>query len=65
MTASFAGSMKYLCYRFVMRIIWRRLPLPPKDHEESCESTNWEAVARFTTEFLDEARQKQASPVQA
>jgi menaquinone-dependent protoporphyrinogen oxidase len=53
--ASFAGSISYLRYRWLMRLIWRRIPLPGDDRRtgsstvpEGYEYTDWEAVSRFT-----------------
>jgi menaquinone-dependent protoporphyrinogen oxidase len=55
LVASFAGSIAYLRYRWLMRLIWRRVPLPGDDRRpgsstapEGYEYTDWEAVSRFT-----------------
>ncbi|MEX1158642.1 MAG: flavodoxin domain-containing protein [Thermomicrobiales bacterium] len=55
--ASFAGSIAYLRYRWLMRLIWRRIPLPGDNRSrrpgsstapEGYEYTDWDAVSRFT-----------------
>ncbi len=53
--ASFAGSIEYLRYRWLMRIIWSRLPLPGDDQAragshrlpDGYEYTDWAAVSAF------------------
>jgi menaquinone-dependent protoporphyrinogen oxidase len=70
--ASFAGSIAYLRRRWLMRLIWRRLPLPDgrgtgqpagATGTASYEYTDWEAVARFATEFATQAREAHAGAV--
>lgn len=72
--ASFAGSIAYLRYRWLMRLIWRRLPLPggrgvgrsrDTDKTDAYDYTDWDAVARFAAEFVAEAHSIQPSAVPA
>jgi menaquinone-dependent protoporphyrinogen oxidase len=66
MVTSIAGSMAYLSRRWLMRVIYRRIPLPDKrESDPSYEYTDWDAVDRFAREFAVIVRSKQleASPV--
>jgi menaquinone-dependent protoporphyrinogen oxidase len=58
--ASFAGSIAYLRYPWLMRLIWRRLPLPGEDRHptngsatvlDGFEYTDWSAVSHFADEI--------------
>lgn len=68
--ASFAGSIAYLRYRWLMRLIWPRLPLPAGHGtgrlasltNDDYEYTDWGAVTRFAHEFATTARARQQSP---
>ncbi len=70
---SFAGSIAYLRYRWLMRLIWPRLPLPKRrgagrsggSTNDDYEYTNWDAVTRFANEFATKARAREqpAGPV--
>lgn len=52
LVASIAGSMAYLSRRWLMRVIWRHVPLPDKrERDPSYEYTDWDDVARFASEF--------------
>ena len=56
---SVAGSMAYLRWRWLMRIIWRRVPLPvANETSPSYEFTDWDAVDRFAREFAMLVRAK-------
>jgi menaquinone-dependent protoporphyrinogen oxidase len=68
--ASFAGSIAYLRYHWIMRLIWPRLPLPGRSGagrgrdlaDSDYEYTDWDAVARFADEFATEARSAPHKP---
>jgi menaquinone-dependent protoporphyrinogen oxidase len=73
MIASFAGSIAYLRYRWLMHLIWPRLALPDRrgdtrsgglnDHDY--EYTDWDAVSRFADAFATaaHARRPETAPV--
>ena len=72
--ASFAGSIAYLRYRWLMRLIWRRIPLPGDDRTrqpdssmapEGYEYTDWEAVSRFTEQVETMVHDVQPAPTPA
>jgi len=68
--ASFAGSIAYLRYHWIMRLIWPRLPLPGRGGarqgrdlaDSAYEYTDRDAVARFADEFAIEARSAPRKP---
>ncbi len=68
MIASFAGSIAYLRYRWLMHLIWPRLPLPERSAGGSVptardyEFTDWGAVTRFAEAFAAIAHARAAQP---
>lgn len=64
--ASFAGSIAYMRYRWLMRLFWRYVPLPdaPVDGrsggvtDDDYAFTDWEAVNRFTMAFVAVAKRR-------
>jgi menaquinone-dependent protoporphyrinogen IX oxidase len=71
--ASFAGSIAYLRYRWLMRLIWRYVPLPdaPQDGrsggltDDDYAFTDWEAVNRFATMLAAVAKRRTPQPVRS
>jgi menaquinone-dependent protoporphyrinogen oxidase len=69
--ASFAGSIAYLRYRWLMRLIWRRIPLPDRRGPGASavpmgsdyEYTDWAAVDRFANTFATTAPAVQPAAV--
>jgi menaquinone-dependent protoporphyrinogen oxidase len=69
--ASFAGSIAYLRFRWLMRLIWRRVPLPDRRRSDGSrrltdngyEYTDWDAVARFASVFARAAHAAQPTAV--
>lgn len=53
--ASFAGSLDYLRRRWLLRLIYRRVPQPAQPaaapDQHAVEYTDWDAVTRFAEDF--------------
>jgi menaquinone-dependent protoporphyrinogen IX oxidase len=69
--SSFAGSIAYLRFRWLMRLIWRRVPLPDRRRADGSrrltdngyDYTDWGAVARFASVFATAAHAAQPTAV--